>query len=187
MMPYKNAEEKNANQRKNAKVRRAQKIKDGECIRCPNPARSGRTLCAVCAAHASRVVVDQRFQPKGIATRNMIIARYRHAAKKRGLVWGLTTEQFITVVQQDCHYCGEPPIERDYVYHSSKRQKNQRYNGGWACNGIDRKDNIVGYVLENCLPCCKMCNFAKRDTGYDEFMSYLNRVARFQMGVNQCQ
>jgi len=178
-MPYKDIKEKNANQRKNTKARRAQKIRDGECIRCPNPAREGKTMCAV---HANRVVVDQRFQPKGIATRNMIISRYRHAAKQRGLVWELTVEQFVVVTQQNCHYCGAPPTERDYVYHSNLRQREQRYNGGWVCNGIDRKDNAVGYALENCLPCCKTCNLSKRDMGYDEFMLYLEKVVRFQTG-----
>ena len=29
-------------------------------------------------------------------------------------------------------------------------------------NGIDRMDNFRGYMVDNCVPCCKACNFSKK-------------------------
>lgn len=126
-----------------------------------------------------RVAIDRRFRGPGIATRNKIIGQYRYAAKERGLVWGLSTEDFTVLSQQNCHYCGAPPVERSYTKLDSSTAK---YNGGWVCNGIDRRDNDLGYTPQNCLPCCTICNYAKSKMGYAEFIQYLQRVAEFQRG-----
>ena len=37
-------------------------------------------------------------------------------------------------------------------------------------NGIDRFDNIKGYLLENCRPCCGHCNLMKKDMTYDSII-----------------
>ena len=55
-----------------------------------------------------------------------------------------------------CHYCGV--------------RGNPRL-------GIDRKDNDLCYTLANSVPCCKLCNRAKLTQTYEEFQSYLQRVA----------
>jgi 5-methylcytosine-specific restriction endonuclease McrA len=36
-------------------------------------------------------------------------------------------------------------------------------------NGIDRKNNSLEYTLENCVPCCRQCNFAKQGLSEIEF------------------
>ena len=48
-------------------------------------------------------------------------------------------------------------------------------------NGIDRKDNYKGYVIDNCLPCCTICNKSKRDLDYLIFTKWIERVSKFQM------
>jgi hypothetical protein len=45
-------------------------------------------------------------------------------------------------------------------------------------NGIDRKDNKGGYELDNCAPCCTVCNFLKRDMAYSKWVAFLNRVKK---------
>jgi hypothetical protein len=44
-------------------------------------------------------------------------------------------------------------------------------------NGIDRKINSIGYVYENCLPCCEICNKAKGTRTYEEYIEWMNRIA----------
>jgi hypothetical protein len=44
-------------------------------------------------------------------------------------------------------------------------------------NGIDRVINTVGYTVNNCVPCCFVCNKAKSDRDLDEWNSWLNRIA----------
>lgn len=43
-------------------------------------------------------------------------------------------------------------------------------------NGIDRINNNKGYTQKNCLPCCKVCNFAKNTMKYKEFISWSKRL-----------
>lgn len=79
-------------------------------------------------------------------------SHYKTSAKRRNHEFNLTFEEFSEIVNNSCHYCGS------------------RYD---IHNGIDRKDNTKGYIKDNCLPCCKYCNIAKRDRTYDDFISWI--------------
>lgn len=105
----------------------------------------------------------------GVAARNYVFAKYRRQAKARGYAWELSSEQFDELTCQDCHYCGLPPSNTTH-----RRQDPFTYSG------IDRKNNDVGYTTDNVVPCCKTCNFLKRQTPYEEFVAYLNRVVEFR-------
>lgn len=43
-------------------------------------------------------------------------------------------------------------------------------------NGIDRKNNDLGYVASNCVPCCVICNRGKNNMSYNDFVSYISRI-----------
>ena len=59
-------------------------------------------------------------------------------------------------------YCGSEP--------SYKINTNTTDNhGDYMYNGIDRVDNIKGYDLDNCVTCCSLCNWMKRDLTIKEF------------------
>ena len=116
---------------------------------------------------------DRMKHPSGECMRNHLLATYKAAAKRRKIKWELSDEQFFLVTQQSCSYCGLPP---------SERRDSKRYNGGYACNGVDRKDNSLGYLSSNILPACKDCNYMKRDKSYKDFISYLQRAGKFQLG-----
>jgi hypothetical protein len=51
-----------------------------------------------------------------------------------------------------------------------------------ACvyNGIDRKNNRLGYFSANVVSCCVVCNKAKRTMPYEEFVAYLIKAGGFQ-------
>lgn len=108
----------------------------------------------------------------GSATLSVIYSDYRRGAKGRGLVFSLTKDQFLYICKQPCHYCGIEPQPKGYPYCSD--------GATFCCNGIDRKDNSVGYTVDNCLPCCKLDNRGKLDATYDEYTSHLDRVALFR-------
>lgn len=57
--------------------------------------------------------------------------------------------------------------------------------GNLTYNGIDRKNNTLGYLPDNVVPCCKTCNWAKGKKSYEEFMEYLRRVVNFWRTANE--
>ena len=43
--------------------------------------------------------------------------------------------------------------------------------------GIDRIDSSIGYVVENCVPCCTLCNRMKSNLSGREFIAHVDRIA----------
>lgn len=81
---------------------------------------------------------------------------YRSTAATKGRDFLLTREEFREIYRGTCAYCGTFPA-----------------------HGIDRRDNSKGYILENSVPCCFECNFAKRDMSVEEFIQWVKRVYKF--------
>ena len=76
---------------------------------------------------------------------------YQRSAIQRNREFKLTFDEFITFFRKLCYYCNQIDIR------------------GW--NGIDRKINSIGYILTNCVPCCKICNKLKY-TATDDIQFY---------------
>lgn len=85
---------------------------------------------------------------------------YRARAKRKGFNFAITRQQFDSLTSASCFYCGG--------------------EGG----GIDRKDSHIGYVAENCLPCCYQCNSAKKDLSQDAFLDWVKRISKHQESLN---
>lgn len=98
---------------------------------------------------------------------NIIFSHYIRSAQDRNISFELTKEEVRSLIEQECYYCGQKPVER-YTAEGCA--------GKYAWNGIDRVDNTKGYVLDNCVPCCKQCNFSKRDNTLVEFKEWLIRA-----------
>lgn len=109
----------------------------------------------------------KRTATPGLASRNSLYSNYRASATRKNLIFNLTRLEFHELTVQNCHYCGKIPFQKI----------NNKYSGGpYIYNGIDRKDNKVGYIKENCVPCCKRCNTAKSNMSYEEFINYLKNI-----------
>ena len=80
----------------------------------------------------------------------------------------------------NCHYCG---VEPEKISQSSN--KNKPYNGDYIYNGIDRIDNNKGYTMDNVVPCCEICNNAKKNLSKVKFISWLDRICVYRVGGNQ--
>lgn len=63
----------------------------------------------------------------------------------------LTKEQYDDLRKGNCSYCGRRCTDTH-------------------TNGIDRVDNNIGYVYDNCVSCCGSCNIAKGTMSVDDFI-----------------
>jgi len=86
-----------------------------------------------------------------------LYTNYKNSAFGRGYAFKLTQEQFDRIITKECHYCGTE-----------------------HANGIDRKINTIGYELENCLPCCMVCNRAKNSMPYEDFITWIERLVKWR-------
>lgn len=43
-------------------------------------------------------------------------------------------------------------------------------------NGIDRVDSNKGYHIDNCVPCCTSCNYAKHKLSQKEFYDKIKKI-----------
>ena len=51
-------------------------------------------------------------------------------------------------------------------------------------NGLDRVDNNKGYTIDNVVPCCKRCNYAKNNQTPREFKEWVKKVYNKMYGVS---
>jgi len=106
----------------------------------------------------------------GEASKNKVLLGYKQGAQSRGYDWDLPDEDFFRLIVLDCFYCGAPPSCTLIASPNS---------GEFTYNGLDRRDNSKGYVLENVVTCCKICNHAKKDLTFDDFMAWIARLAKY--------
>lgn len=111
--------------------------------------------------------------PYGEGAFNKLYERYKRESKQRRLDFRLTPEEFRKLTQQTCHYCGCSAIST-----------NRGHNGDYKFMGIDRKDNAIGYVHDNVVPCCKICNRAKGTRTYLEFITWIDQLIQYRK--NKC-
>jgi hypothetical protein len=88
-----------------------------------------------------------------------LYSRYKYNAKIDGRQFDLTMEQFNSFWQKDCHYCGRQ-IEKI---------------------GLDRVDNSRGYVMDNIVSCCKVCNTMKMNYTLEQFLNHIRAIASHQL------
>lgn len=87
-------------------------------------------------------------------TDNSKYKQYISSAKRRNLEFNLTREEFIKIFHSKCIYCGDE-----------------------ESRGIDRVDNTTGYILNNCEPCCKICNKMKIHYSKEYFINHCKKIA----------
>lgn len=125
--------------------------------------RSGKTkTCGM-----NHPFYEDRSEP---AFNNYYEHTYKAAAKRRGLVFKLTKDEFRALTQQNCFYCGSQPREI--------KRPTGTLTSTCLANGIDRVDNQIGYVMTNVVPCCFDCNHAKATLSQKQFLELANKVAQ---------
>lgn len=86
-------------------------------------------------------------------------------------------EDFYKLIQMDCHYCKSPPKQKHNMFDESDNfSKYRKENGLLLYNGLDRVDSSKGHSLDNVVPCCKWCNYAKRERSVEEFKIWVKKI-----------
>lgn len=81
---------------------------------------------------------------------------YKSNAKRKGLSFALSLSDASALFSRPCEYCGG--------------------KGG----GIDRINSECGYTVENSVPCCAKCNYAKRDLTREAFLLWVKDIYEHQ-------
>ncbi len=75
---------------------------------------------------------------------------YVRHAEERSLCFDIDIDMYTSIVAEKCYYCdGMNDV---------------------GFNGVDRKDNKIGYTVDNSVACCSICNFMKKTTPAVEFI-----------------
>jgi hypothetical protein len=100
---------------------------------------------------------------------------YLQRAMKKELEFELTKEQFSKLVNDKCYYCNKE-------------------NSDSHRNGIDRKNNNLGYIIDNCTSCCGQCNQMKAALSAEDYIEICKRVAEYSINnyieipkINKCE
>lgn len=86
-------------------------------------------------------------------------------AYNRELLFTITETDFERLAILPCYYCG---------FYSKTR-----------LNGIDRIDNNKGYIIDNCITCCKMCNIIKNSQHPNEFLDKIDCIINYSINKKE--
>lgn len=100
-------------------------------------------------------------------------------APKRGITVLMDEFQYYEIAKNDCRYCGNVP-ELFAPYPHKFSDDTVLY-----VNGVDRVDSSGPYSIENCVPCCKDCNFAKNNQSLEEFLKRVERIYNHSIKENK--
>jgi len=85
------------------------------------------------------------------------LVSYIQCAKSRNIGFELSKVEFEEIVLMACYYCGSFN-EKQVV-------------------GVDRLNSSKNYTLDNCVPCCKICNFMKGSLSKNIFITQIHKIA----------
>lgn len=132
--------------------------------------RDGSTRSCGCLRADQNKTAEKRARirlPDLLGIKRRVVRGYLWGAKDRGLEFNLSFEEALGLLLLPCHYCG--------IASSMERE-------GFRFNGIDRVNPEGGYSLDNCVPCCDICNRAKKNWTVQEFEAWLRRIIKFRFG-----
>lgn len=93
-----------------------------------------------------------------------ILNELKHTCKKKGYTFTITYEEFLTFIDRPCNYC-----DKKLAFNKHTRDSNSNYVS--RAYQLDRKNNSLGYTIDNVVPCCWECNRLKSNIySYEEFM-----------------
>lgn len=140
--------------------------------------RHGETRSCGCLVSENALKrINQHTLPAGTAFMNATFKMYVLTAKNKNRPFTLTRAEFENKITKSCYYCGAQPRLPLYA-ERLRRRKIKWFNGVKAINGLDRKNNNLGYTKRNTVPCCRTCNIAKHTMSAPEFLAWALRVVK---------
>lgn len=98
---------------------------------------------------------------------NKIYKSYKYNSRKRNHEFLLTKNELLSLVTANCYYCDDEP---------QNLSRDKGLDNEFRYNGVDRIDNNKGYFLENCVPCCFICNRAKMNLSTSDFYTMISKI-----------
>ncbi len=130
-----------------------------ECINCGSDIKSQSSQLKTHSGKCRKCT--QRKKPYEHILNELI-----HTCNKRNIhKVTINHNEFIEIIKDStCHYC-----DKELIFHPYTRNENSNYVS--RAYQLDRKDNDLGYNIDNVVPCCWNCNRIKSDIyTYDEFL-----------------
>jgi hypothetical protein len=128
--------------------------------------------------HLRERVNSKFMEQQQYGLRNYLYRTYKTNAPKRGHNFLLSFEEFNNIISQRCYYCGEEPKEASKELLKARGDTHQptiKYNG------IDRIDPTKDYTLDNCVPCCSVCNYMKHTQQEEDFLNQIAKIYNFRI------
>ncbi len=132
--------------------------------------KSGNTKS--CGCSKKKLSRERKLLPNNLGMTRLIILGYKRHAKERNISWNLSEEEVIEIINKNCYYC-------DLIPSNVKTPKNKI--DAFNYSGIDRVDSSLGYIKENCVPCCEQCNKSKMALKKEDFLSWIERVYKYSI------
>lgn len=124
--------------------------------------RRNNSTCCGCSK-----LKDVKYKLPGFQNRSYVLQSYKRHCKELNREWSLTNTQAFNLFQSNCYYCGIQP---------SQTRTTSKKGFPYIYNGIDRVDNNLGYTTENCVACCKYCNYAKHNRTVNDFIIWAKHL-----------
>lgn len=111
---------------------------------------------------------NRKYEPHISSARKIFLTNYKDG--------NLTFEDFLKISSLPCHYCGAPPSNTHNRHIGKTTIKEVIDKGNFTYNGLDRLDSNKLHDLDNVVPCCSTCNYAKLQMSEVEFKNWITRV-----------
>lgn len=108
------------------------------------------------------------YKGPGIAGVNSLFTRYKRGARDRNLEFTISKDEFREFLFKECYYCGDGPK-------GNWRRTEAKHH--LIYNGIDRKNSNYGYIKDNLVTCCRICNKAKMEISDKDFIDLAKKIA----------
>lgn len=109
------------------------------------------------------ILTNKDYSSIYIKNRNIATVKKSYSLYKE-----ISIDNFIELSQQNCFYCQRPP--------SNKCKRSKKI---FIYNGLDRIDSNKTHSLDNVVPCCKICNFAKNNLTLQDFYNHILKIKNF--------
>jgi hypothetical protein len=104
---------------------------------------------------------NRNFKAEAFTNKHVIWNHYVKGAKKRGIPFALSKTNFQELIIKPCFYCN--------------------YHKEGEVHGIDRVDNQKGYIEDNVVPCCEICNVLKGSQHPQEFIDKMQAIYQYNI------
>lgn len=129
-----------------------------ERLKLESPDRREHRLKRLAKWRKENQVYLREYQKAQYQTDTTKYSTYSKESKKRGYEFKLSYEDFLKLFHGNCIYCGKIDAR-----------------------GIDRVNNLDGYIVGNCVSCCEICNRMKWRLTKDEFFNQIKSIHQVLM------